>query len=86
VQGRSRFAVYDRKAPHAFRGLFRVGGGGVDGVSGTDGVAATSQPLGDAYPRGLLVVQDDRNTAPAATQDFKFVSWADVAAALGLGD
>ncbi len=85
VQGRSRFHVYDRSPGNAYRGAFRIGRGpGADAVSGTDGLAVTSAALGDALPRGLLVVQDDKNTAPAATQNFKYVSWADVAAALNL--
>ncbi|MDX2235461.1 MAG: phytase [Hyphomonadaceae bacterium] len=86
VQGRSTFAVYDRAAPHAYRGSFSiVGSPGVDAVTGTDGLAITSAALGPRFPRGLLVVQDDSNTQPAATQNFKYVSWADVESALGLG-
>ncbi len=87
VQGRSRFGVYDLDAANTYRGAFRVGpsaDGSVDGVSGTDGLDIVSTPLGGEFPRGLVVVQDDENTAPAATQDFKYVSWADVAAALQL--
>lgn len=85
VQGRSTFAVYDRTAPHAYRGSFRIEGGqGADGVTGTDGIAITSAPLGPRYPRGLFVAQDDENTHPAATQNFKYVSWADIEDALGL--
>lgn len=85
VQGRSRFAVYDRAGDNAYRGGFRIGaGGGADRVSGTDGLAVTSAPLGGAFPRGLLVVQDDANRDPHATQNFKYVSWADVEAALKL--
>lgn len=84
VQGRSRFAVYDRGAPHSWRGSFTISeGDAADAVSETDGVAITSAPL-NAFPRGLLVAQDDRNTSPAETQNFKYVSWADVAVALKL--
>lgn len=87
VQGRSTFAVYDRTGDNAYRGEFRIAAsadGAVDAVSGTDGLDIVSAPLGAAFPRGLVVVQDDRNTAPNATQNFKYVSWADVAAALNL--
>jgi 3-phytase len=87
AQGESRFNVYDREAPHRFRGTFRIvdnPNAGVDGVTTTDGLEATSAPLGPDFPRGLLVVQDDLNTQPDATQDFKYVSWADVETALGL--
>ncbi len=87
VQGDSRYAVYDRKAPHAYRGSFRIGpskDGKADGVSGTDGIDISSAPLGPDLPQGLMVTQDDENTDPVATQDFKYVSWAEIAAALGL--
>jgi 3-phytase len=87
AQGESRFNVYDRAAPNRFRGTFRItanASGSVDAVSTTDGLEIVSTPLGADYPKGLLVVQDDINTNPSATQNFKFVSWADVEAALGL--
>lgn len=85
VQGWSVFNVYDRAAPNAFRGVFRIDAGpGGDAVTGTDGIAVSSANLGADYPRGLIVVQDDVNTDPAATQNFKYASWADVAKALGL--
>lgn len=87
VQGDDRFVVYDRTPPHDFRGTFRIGSskdGKADSVSGTDGIDIVSTPLGAELPGGLLVAQDDENTDPATFQDFKFVSWADIAAALGL--
>lgn len=85
VQGRSVFAVYDRTAPHAYRGSFRIADGdGADRVTGTDGIAVTSAPLGTRYTRGLFVAQDDENTRPRATQNFKYVSWLDIEVALGL--
>jgi 3-phytase len=58
--------------------------GGIDGVSETDGLEVTSAALGPAYPGGLLVAQDGRNIAPAQRQNFKFVSWADIARVLEL--
>jgi len=87
VQGDNRYSVYDRAPPHTFRGTFRIGrskDGTADEVSGTDGIDIVSAPLGPDFPAGLLVVQDDANTDPTTFQNFKFVSWADVAAALGL--
>ena len=87
AQGASRFNVYDRRAPFAYRGSFRVvdnAAGTIDGVSETDGVEATSASLGPRFPRGLIVVQDGDNTLPATTQNFKYVSWADVERVLGL--
>lgn len=87
AQGESRFNVYDRAGSNAYRGTFRVGpsaDGKADGVTTTDGLAVTSAPQGAAFPHGLLVVQDDLNTDPATTQDFKYASWAEVAKALAL--
>jgi 3-phytase len=88
AQGASRFIVYDRSPPHAPRGAIRIktseGPPIVDAVTGTDGLDVASTPLGANYPRGLLVVQDDLNTAPDANQNFKLVDWRDVEAALDL--
>ena len=40
---------------------------------------------GDAHPYvGLMVAQDGRNLAPPERQNFKYASWQDIAAALGL--
>ena len=88
-QGNNTYVVYDRAPPHAYRGTFRVGDGAgtVDGTEDTDGVDVVASPLGPNYPMGLLVVQDGINVAPDgsdANQNFKFVSWQDVAEALDL--
>ncbi|HET7268656.1 MAG TPA: phytase [Oleiagrimonas sp.] len=85
-QGDNRYTVYTRAVPNRYLGSFRIGDrrGGPDGVSDTDGLAVAAGLRTDAYPAGLLVVQDGHNTDPEATQDFKYVSWADVAAALKL--
>ena len=84
VQGENRFAVYDRIGGK-YRGSFQIGANaGVDAVSGTDGLDIVSAPLGSDFPRGLIVVQDDENTDPVTPQNFKYVSWADVARALQL--
>jgi 3-phytase len=87
AQGQSRFNVYDRAGANTYRGTFAVAGsadGTVDAVTTTDGLDASSAPLGLAFPRGILVVQDDLNTHPDAAQNFKYVSWAEVERALGL--
>ncbi len=88
AQGASRFILYDRMPPHAPRGAIRIGTSDgppvVDAVTGTDGLDVASTPFGANYPRGLLVVQDDANTAPAANQNFKLVDWRNVEAALDL--
>jgi 3-phytase len=85
VQGRNRYAVYERDGENAYVGSFKVGAsadGRADAVSGTDGIDVTAAPLGPDFPRGLFVVQDDENRAPSDLQNFKYVSWADIEAAL----
>lgn len=87
VQGRSRYAVYERGAENAYRGSFSIGAsadGLADAVSGTDGIDVTSAPLGSDFPAGMFVAQDDENKSPAAPQNFKYVSWSTIAATLGL--
>lgn len=83
-QGDSAFAVFrlnDDAAP-TFAGRFRVvPANGVDGVSGTDGVAAFTGPIG-RFKSGLVVTQDDDNDGQA--QNFKLIDWAAVRTALKL--
>jgi 3-phytase len=72
-QGDSTYAAFDRQAPHAFIKRFRVerGESCIDGVTGSDGIEATSQNLGPAFPHGVFVTQDDTNDV--GTQNFKLV-------------
>jgi 3-phytase len=86
-QGADNYAVYRREGDNEYIGHFHIIANPelrLDGASETDGLEVTSAPLGDRYPAGLLVVQDGRNIAPEEPQNFKFVSWQDVAQALGL--
>lgn len=86
-QGADNYALYRRDGDHALVGFVHVvanAAAGIDGASETDGLDVVSAPLGDAFPQGLMVVQDGRNIAPEERQNFKYVSWADVAEALGL--
>jgi hypothetical protein len=79
-QGNDTFAVYDRRPPHAFRASFRVAANpalGIDEVGETDGIDVMSRGLGSAFPEGLFVCQDGDN--PGANQNFKFVSWSEIA-------
>ena len=80
-QGDNAYALYRLPDLHP-AGRFRIGAGQFGGTEGTDGIELARGSFGAAYPNGLLVVQDGEN-APNA-QNFKLVSWADVAAALGL--
>lgn len=85
-QGDNTYAVYDRAPPHDFRGRFQLSFGGAI-IGDTDGLAVTSKPIGEAFPSGLLVVQDgfirDEN-GKRRNQRFAYVSWSDIEAALGL--
>lgn len=81
-QGDHAFAVYDRIAPHAYRGKFHVAPGArVDGTEETDGLAATSLASG-TFPRGFLAIQDGENDN--GLQNFKLVDWREVERALSL--
>lgn len=86
-QGNWTYVVFDRAPPHRYRGTFQVLDGDIDGAGETDGLDVVAAAAGPAYPQGLLVVQDGYNlTADGdnAYQNFKLISWADVAAGLRL--
>jgi myo-inositol-hexaphosphate 3-phosphohydrolase len=79
-QGNDTFVVYDRRAPYAHRLTFQVASNpslGIDDVSHTDGIDVMNLGLGPAFPEGVLVVQDDSN--PGGNQDFKLISWKEIA-------
>lgn len=81
-QGDSTFPVWRIDGEAAVRvGRFVVVDGAVDGVTGTDGLDALGGPVGP-FPEGVIVIQDDVNDV--GSQNFKFVDWRDVRAALGL--
>ncbi len=81
-QGDSAFAVWRVDGPEpVYAGRFSVAAaGGVDPVTGTDGVDALGGPVGP-FPEGLVVVQDDVNET---AQNFKLIDWRAIRAALGL--
>lgn len=84
-QGSDEFVVYSRGEAPEYVGRFAiVSSDAVDGASGTDGIDVTNAPLGDAFPEGLFVAQDGRNTNPDANQNFKLVSWGEIARQLDL--
>jgi len=79
-QGDYAYTLY-RLRDGRYLGRFRiVDEDGVDGVQETDGLELALGNFGSAYPDGLLVVQDGDNSPE--TQNFKYVSWADVLNAL----
>ncbi len=81
-QGDSAFAIWSLGgAAPAYAGRFRVAAaGGVDAVSGTDGLDAWSGAIG-RFPNGLVVTQDDQNEGGA--QNFKLIDWMAVRSAIG---
>lgn len=80
-QGNNTFAVFERGGKHSYRGSFHVNAeNGADPVTETDGVDVTPASAGPGFEQGLLVVQDDEN--PGGNQNFKFVPWQGVNAAL----
>lgn len=86
-QGDNSYVVMDAVAPYRVRGRFKVGfnlEAGIDGASETDGLDVTNADLGGAFRQGMLVVQDGYKRMPDGPQNFKYVSWEDVARALGL--
>ncbi len=84
-QGSSEFAIYELLGDNAYLGKFTViEGAGIDGISGTDGIDVTNFPLGDQFPEGVFIAQDDLNIDPDDNQNFKLVSWSVIAEALGL--
>lgn len=82
-QGDSAFPVWriDGAAP-VYVGRFVVEDGVVDGVTGTDGLAAMGGRVSDAFPEGVVVVQDDVNDV--GTQNFKYIDWRVIKVALGI--
>lgn len=86
-QGNYSYAVYDRLPPHSYRGSFFIDDNlvaGVDGAQETDGLSVNSALRTKDFPFGILVVQDGFNTLPNEPQNFKYVSWQDVADALNI--
>lgn len=71
--GEDTFSVFSRVPPHAFQGNFKmVADGGIDGVSLSEGVFASSASLGQRFPKGIFLALDGLNdTAP----NVKGVSW-----------
>jgi len=82
-QGDSTFPVWriDGATP-AYKGRFVVANGAIDGVTGTDGLDALGGRVGDRFPEGVVVVQDDVNDV--GNQNFKYIDWRDIRTALGL--
>jgi hypothetical protein len=77
-QGDDTFVVYRREPPNAYLLTFEIAAGnGIDGVTSTDGIDVANLGLGDSFPGGLFVAQDNAN--PGGNQNFKLVSWDAIA-------
>jgi 3-phytase len=84
-QGGNEFMVYQRGLNNAYVGRFKItNSDNVDAVSHTDGIDVTNMGLDKAFPEGVFVVQDDKNTDPSEYQNFKLVSWRSIASGLNL--
>lgn len=75
-QGDNAYALYALPGVKP-AGRFRIAQGTFGSTEETDGIAVAPGNFGPDYPDGLFVAQDGMN-APAA-QNFKLVSWADIA-------
>src|SRR5690606_15927289 len=86
-QGNDTYAVYRREGDQEYLGSFAVvadPASGIDGISETDGLDVSSANLGPGFEHGAMGAQDGRNLMPVEHQNYKFVSWTDIAEALGL--
>ena len=86
-QGNDTYAVFDRQGDHRYLGSFAVVADpivGIDGISETDGLDVNSGNLGPGFEHGAMVAQDGRNVMPMENQNYKYVSWSDIAGALKL--
>ncbi len=81
-QGDNAYAVF--RLPEVTPvGRFRIGAGTFGSSEETDGIELDNRDFGPDFPGGLFIAQDGQN-APKA-QNFKFVRWNDILAALGEG-
>ena len=81
-QGDNAFAVY-RLPGVTPLGRFRIAAGQFGSVEETDGIELDNRDFGPDYPGGLFVAQDGIN--PPYAQNFKYVRWDEVLAALETG-
>ena len=72
-QGNYSYVVYRREGNNEFVKKFRIGDGAIDGAEETDGLDVTSTPLGDKFPKGVLVVHDGFNDKGSKNQNYKLV-------------
>ncbi len=82
IQGNFSYAVFNKQNDNQYLGSFVVRSNEqIDGTEETDGLTVLNVALGEAFPNGLLVVQDGFNTDNGVDkpQNFKYIDWLDVA-------
>ena len=87
-QGNHSYAVFQRERPHTYLGSFSIKDTpALDGVEETDGIDVINLPLGEGFPFGCFIAQDGYNldaSGEPVAQNFKLVSWLEIAKALHL--
>ncbi|WP_086607220.1 phytase [Erythrobacter donghaensis] len=78
-QGDNAYAVYRLPGMEPL-GRFRIAAGAFGATEETDGIALDPRDFGPDFPGGLFIAQDGIN--PPRAQNFKYVRWDDVLAAL----
>ncbi len=83
-QGNNAYVAYQRDGSNAYVTTFQIGAGnGIDSVTRTDGIDVTNANLGQAFPAGVFVAQDNSNDG--LNQNFKLVPWDAIVDATGSG-
>lgn len=85
-QGNNTYAIYDLLTDEYLGSVAVVANpnAGLDGASETDGLDVSAANLGPGFEQGALVVQDGRNVMPSQNQNYKYIPWKAIAAALNL--
>jgi 3-phytase len=89
-QGNNSYAVYTREGDNEYLGSFQIAANGdIDSAEESDGAMVLNVPLGDQFPKGVLIVQDGQNEPFVEVEDegemevvsanFKYVDWAQIA-------
>lgn len=81
-QGNDTYAIYDREGNNQYMTSFTIADGDkTDGTSVTDGIDVMSFGLGEQFPNGIFVAQDDSNMEgdKEFNQNFKVVAWEQIA-------
>ncbi len=78
-QGDNAYALF-RLPDMTPAGRLRIAGGAFGATEETDGIALDNRDFGPDFPGGLFIAQDGIN--PPAAQNFKYVRWDEVLAAL----